>query len=67
YGLLELLVRHRGGAVTTAEIARAVSPSGDPVMAATVRSHIRNLRSKLGEETVRTRPGFGYFVASAPE
>ena len=67
YRLLELLARHRGRAVATAEIARGVSASGDPVMETTVRSHIRNLRSKLGEETVRTRRGFGFFVPDLEE
>ena len=66
YRLFEVLVRHRGGAVATTEIARAVSPGGDLLTAATVRSHIRNLRRKLGEETVRTRRGFGFFVPDAP-
>lgn len=67
YRLLELLVRRRGRAVSTQEIGIAVSPSGDPVTAATVRTHIQNLRAKLGEPTIQTRRGFGYFVPREPE
>ncbi len=67
YRLFELLVRRRGQAVSTREIGIAVSPSGDPVTSATVRTHIRNLRTKLGERMVQTRRGFGYCVPSEPE
>lgn len=67
YRLLELLVRQRGAAVSIGEIANVVSPSGDPVSTATARTHVSNLRKKLGDDLVRTRRGFGYFVPAEPE
>ncbi len=67
YRLFELLVRRRGQALSTRELGLAISPSGDPVTAATVRTHVKNLRSKLGDSVVQTRKGFGYFVPSEPE
>lgn len=62
FRLLEHLIRNRGRAVATGEIARVVSGSGDLLTAATVRAHVRNLRSKLGDSMVQTRRGYGYLV-----
>lgn len=62
FRLLEQLIRHRGRALATADLADAVSSSGDPITTVTVRAHVRNLRGKIGEDLVRTRRGYGYYV-----
>jgi DNA-binding response OmpR family regulator len=68
FRLLEALIARRPGEVSIAEAMQAVwgasSGSGTP---APLRSHIHNLRSKLGQiglgESVRSRRGRGYALA----
>lgn len=60
YRLLEHFLHHRGRQVATSRLADVLSTGGDPITENTVRVHVKNLRTKLGGDWIRTRRGFGY-------
>jgi two-component system OmpR family response regulator len=66
YRLLELLLRQRGRYRSTDDLAELLSARGDRLTAVTVRTHVRNLRSKIGQDLLETRRGHGYRIPVAP-
>ena len=65
FDILSFLVRHEGEAYSAEQILARVWPSDTEVQEATVRSHIKHIRSKTGasarEPVIRHLRGLGYF------
>ena len=60
FELLWLLVRNRSAVVSRDRILSEVWQMSDEVETRTVDAHIRNLRKKIGPESIATVVGFGY-------
>jgi two-component system KDP operon response regulator KdpE len=64
YDLLVALLRHRGRLLTHRTLLTEVWGPGYAEDVAVLRTHIANLRRKIGAEHVRTDPGVGYRFAT---
>lgn len=60
WGLLEVLLRHRGAIVTKAQLEEAVYAFGAEVESNTVEVYISRMRKKLGRDRIETVRGIGY-------
>ena len=60
FELLWLLVRNRSAVVSRDRILSEVWHMSDEVETRTVDAHIRNIRKKIGSESIATVVGFGY-------
>jgi two-component system, OmpR family, response regulator len=64
FRLLSHLLLNRGKAVSQAELTEALyGPAGEPGSNA-VESLVRRVRRKVGEDTIATQRGFGYFISA---
>lgn len=64
YELLVTLARHRGRLLTHRTILTEVWGPGYADDVAVLRTHVANLRRKIGAEHIRTDPGVGYRFAT---
>lgn len=64
YELLVTLARHRGRLLTHRTILTEVWGPGYADDVAVLRTHVANLRRKIGPEHIRTDPGVGYRFAT---
>lgn len=62
-GLLELLMRRPGVALSRAQLEERLLGWGEEVSSNALEVHIHNLRRKLGTERILNIRGVGYFVA----
>ena len=62
YGILELLVRRRGGIVTRTAISEHLYNDDSELMSNAIDVHVASLRRKLGADFIRTRRGIGYLI-----
>ena len=60
FDLLRTLARNRGRLLTHRALLRRGLGSGYANDTAVLRTHIANLRRKIGGEHIRTDPGVGY-------
>ena len=58
--IIELLIRYPGRVFSADEIISRVWQSDDYPTGEVVRSHIRNIRKKLGDDAIKTVHGVGY-------
>jgi two-component system OmpR family response regulator len=65
YGILELLVRRRGGIVTRTAISEHLYNDDSELMSNAIDVHVASLRRKLGADIIRTRRGIGYLLDPA--
>lgn len=63
FSLLEFLMRQAGKTVTKEQIIAHVWNYDADVLPNTVEVNVRNLRHKIGEQTIETVRGFGYKIA----
>jgi two-component system KDP operon response regulator KdpE len=64
FDLLKTLVRNRGRLLTHRTLLTEVWGPAYASDTATLRTHIANLRRKIGDGHIRTDPGVGYRIAS---
>jgi two-component system OmpR family response regulator len=62
YGILELLVRHRGAVVARANLHEHLYDDENELMSNAIDVHIAALRRKLGPTVIQTRRGLGYLI-----
>ncbi len=62
YGILELLIRHRGGVVARANLHEHLYDDENELMSNAIDVHIASLRRKLGPTLIQTRRGLGYLI-----
>jgi two-component system OmpR family response regulator len=62
YGILELLVRHRGAVVARANLHEHLYDDENELMSNAIDVHIASLRRKLGASVIQTRRGLGYLI-----
>ncbi len=65
FDLLATLARHGGAVLSREQLLDRVWGHTDMSGARTVDSHVRSIRRKLGDGTVRTAHGVGYAIGSA--
>ncbi|WP_346666968.1 response regulator [uncultured Desulfovibrio sp.] len=64
--LLELLLLHRGRALTRRQIEEHLYPWGEEISSNAVEVHIHAIRRKLGRDFVKTVHGVGYMLGDEP-
>jgi len=62
YGILELLIRHRGAVVARANLHEHLYDDENELMSNAIDVHIAALRRKLGPTVIQTRRGLGYLI-----
>ena len=62
YGILELLIRHRGAVVARASLHEHLYDDENELMSNAIDVHIAALRRKLGPTVIQTRRGLGYLI-----
>jgi two-component system OmpR family response regulator len=62
YGILEMLVRHRGSVVARANLHEHLYDDESELMSNAIDVHIASLRRKLGASLIQTRRGLGYLI-----
>ena len=62
YGILELLIRHRGAVVARANLHEHLYDDENELMSNAIDVHIASLRRKLGPTVIQTRRGLGYLI-----
>jgi len=62
YGILEILVRHRGTIVARASLHEHLYDDENELMSNAIDVHIASLRRKLGSSLIQTRRGLGYLI-----
>jgi two-component system OmpR family response regulator len=62
YGILELLIRHRGAVVARANLHEHLYDDENELMSNAIDVHIASLRRKLGSTVIQTRRGLGYLI-----
>lgn len=60
--LLELLLLHRGQALTRRQIEDSLYPWGEEISSNAVEVHVHAIRRKLGRDSIRTVHGVGYML-----
>jgi two-component system, OmpR family, response regulator len=63
YGILEYLALHQGEIISRTQIYEHLFDENDDSLSNLVDVHIFGIRKKLGQETILTKRGQGYFIA----
>ncbi len=67
FRILEYMIRNAGFVVTPGELIDHLWDDSADLVESTIRTHIKNLRKKLGDENftiIRTLPGIGYTIGT---
>lgn len=62
FGILELLVRHRGAVVARSALCEHLYNDSSELTSNAIDVHVASLRKKLGATVIQTRRGLGYLI-----